>query len=205
MKTREIPAAVKTVLPSTAIYTVIRAQNARLEEEKSRLVGELNSMKAPLAELVLSVCRFKPMLADQPENTQKAFVAIEAALQLCGLQTVDYTGREVTDDILERADIKGWEAGTAPVELVNECFTPEILWRGELIHTAQLFCSRAADKLEDSAEELHPEDTPAEQLAPETEKTVDLEPDKQTAAEPKEPAQEKTLWQRIKTWFSKKK
>jgi len=143
LNARKVPQNMKSVIPATAMYNQIRAQNTLRESDKERYEKEIKNAQKTVREVSLAVFRYRNIAKSLDERAQNAFNAIENVLMNSGVEIIDYTGSEMTDELMKRVTIESWESGTAPVELVLESFSPEIRWNGELLHSAQLFCSRA--------------------------------------------------------------
>ncbi len=152
MKPREVPKGVRLGLPVTALYNVMKSQNETRAADKAEYEIALKEAEKTIASVALAAFRLRQHQSDAPENIQGALSALERSLADNGVEIMDYAGQKVTEDIAERVDIEGWEAGTAPCDIVSETFTPEILWKGRLLHSAQVFCQRANPESEEGEE-----------------------------------------------------
>lgn len=199
MQTREIPAAVKAKVPVTAIYGAIKEQNAQRAVQQSQQEKAQAASEAVLCKTALAVFRFRGHLDALTDTQRGAFAAVENALSEGGLEIVDYTGMPVDDFLLAQAKIEGWEDGSQPVDLVKECFSPEIRWHGKILHTAQLFCARAnpGAALPPVAEE--------EAAAPADEPVPPAPGPAEDAAPAAEPSKKTGWWQRLKNYLTGKK
>lgn len=148
MKIRDVPQNLKPILPVTAIYNLMRSQNSLREADGIAHDKSLKGARDALAQIALAVFALKKQSNSLPENLRNSFIALEKALNGNGVTIVDYAGCEVTDELMGCVSIEGWDVGTASVELVGETFTPEVMWNGELLHMAQVFCNRAAAETE---------------------------------------------------------
>ncbi|MCL2697080.1 MAG: hypothetical protein FWE74_03235 [Oscillospiraceae bacterium] len=142
MKTREIPENVKIILPVTAMYNVIKSNHTEREADKANYISESDKAKKAIAQIALAVYGFKNHSESLPENARNSFIAIEQALKNNNIEILDYVGQKLTDELSERVKVEGWVDGSTPEETIHEAFSPEIRFSGELLHTAQVFCTR---------------------------------------------------------------
>ena len=143
MNIRQIPDGVKSMLPVTAMYNTLRLHHNTQAHTKTQHDAEIAAAGQTLAKLALAVYSARQIQDEMNESTQSVITAMENVLQTSGISIIDFTGQEVTHELMERVSIEGWQPGTETIELVQETFTPEIQWNGTIIHGAQVFCSRA--------------------------------------------------------------
>ncbi len=143
MNIRQVPQNVKPVLPVTAMYNTIKVTHSQLEHEKQAAEKELNKAKKVICETALSVFGVRNHIDELSENVRNSFKSIELALKNNGVEIIDYAGETLTEELADRIKIEGWVDGNKAEETVDETFKPEIRWNGDILYTAQVFCSRS--------------------------------------------------------------
>ena len=146
MQLRELPVGMTKTLPTTAMYNQIRRESA-LRSAGTGDDGGLKSAEALIRSTALELYKLRGRETELPDGVKNSLRAIERAFEREGVEIIDYTGRELDDEISERVSIEGWLTGSGETETVQETFTPEVNWRGKVLHQAQIFCYTANSEI----------------------------------------------------------
>lgn len=150
MKIRKIPEDIKAVIPVSILYQMLREQEKLHKEEKGQFEEARQSMESVVCEIALLL--FKNRSLDTG-NAADFYHMLKEILYSAGVEIIDYTGQVVDEQLQEKVCIEGWDEGTQREEVVKETFTPEIRYRGKLLHSAQVFCQRALEEVQEERNE----------------------------------------------------